>query len=80
MPSLAMRLRMDLSGKSGEEKTGKQTAEAENDVPETMATSSCLPGKSKNNKIQGDEESKETRGAGGRGFLGALMLTRHVSS
>lgn len=64
--ALAMRLRMDLGAKSGEEKTGKQTAEAENDVPETMATSSCLPGKSKNNKIQGDEESNETtqRGRG----------------
>lgn len=63
--ALAMRLRMDLGAKSGEEKTGKQTAEAENDVPETMATSSCLPGKSKNNKIQGDEESNETTQGGG---------------
>lgn len=36
-------------------------------MPETMATSSCLPGESKNNKIQGDEESNETQGEGGGG-------------
>lgn len=44
---------MDLSlAKNCEEKTGKQTTEAENDVPETKATCSCLPGVSKNNKTK----------------------------
>lgn len=54
--------RQKRRGKNRKTNGGK----AENDVPETMATSSCLPGKSKNNKIQGDEESNETtqRGRG----------------
>lgn len=57
---------MDLSlAKNCEEKTGKQTAEAENDVPETKATCSCLPGVSKNNKTKKTKrEMKHKKGRG----------------
>lgn len=61
-------VRMDLSlAKNCEEKTGKQTAEAENDVPETKATCSCLPGVSKNTKTKETKREmkhKEMRGGG----------------